>query len=318
MVLCFGRIGAQTLSEEAEIYLLTCTAGEEVWSKYGHTGIRVVDRAQDMDVVFNYGLFSMQEKGFYLKFVRGETYYQLGIEPYRYFREFYGAIGRKTYWQRLNLTQVQKQEVMDALLTNYLPENRFYLYNFVFDNCATRPYHILKQALGDTILSTYKGYEGTPFRKAISRYTGRHNWVDFGINMIFGKEADEPMSNEERLFLPEELMWYMAEARLADGTPLVAAQEVAPFEEAKTPWYADCRLGIALFALLLVGLSLWDRRRGKISLWVDILLIIIYLILIAISVFLTFFSVHPLVGFNWRLLLFPFIHLCARLIYFFR
>ena len=99
LVLCFGRIGAQTLSEEAEIYLLTCTAGEEVWSKYGHTGIRVVDRAQDMDVVFNYGLFSMQEKGFYLKFVRGETCYQLGIEPYRYFREFYGAIGRKTYWQ---------------------------------------------------------------------------------------------------------------------------------------------------------------------------------------------------------------------------
>ena len=98
----------------------------------------------------------------------------------------------------------------------------------------------------------------------------------------------------------------------------MAAQEVAPFEEAKTPWYADCRLGIALFALLLVGLSLWDRRRGKISLWADILLIIIYLILIAISVFLTFFSVHPLVGFNWRLLLLPFIHLCARLIYFFR
>ena len=109
-------------------------------------------------------------------------------------------------------------------------------------------------------------------------------------------------------------MWYMAEARLADGTPLVAAQEVAPFEEAKTPWYADCRWGIALFALLLLGLSIWDRRRGKMTYWVDTLLIIIYLILIAISVFLTFFSVHPLVGFNWRLLLFPFIHLCARLI----
>ena len=100
LLLCFGRIGAQTLSEEAEIYLLTCTAGEEVWSKYGHTGIRVVDRAQDMDVVFNYGLFSMQEKGFYLKFVRGETYYQLGIEPYRYFREFYGSIGRKRSEER--------------------------------------------------------------------------------------------------------------------------------------------------------------------------------------------------------------------------
>ncbi|MGN0235280.1 MAG: DUF4105 domain-containing protein [Paludibacteraceae bacterium] len=315
LVLSAGLAGAQTLSEQAEIYLLTCTAGEEVWSQYGHTGIRVVDKAQDIDVAFNYGIFSFQTEGFYLKFVRGETYYQLGIEPYRYFREFYGSIGRKTYWQRLNLTLEQKQQVFDDLLTNYLPENRFYLYNFVFDNCATRPYHILKHALGDTIISTYKGYEGTPYREAISRYTGRHSWVDFGINMVFGKEADEPMDSEARLFLPEELMWYMAEARLADGTPLVEEQEVAAFEEARTPWYADCRFGIALFALLLLALSIWDRRRGKMTYWVDILLIIIYLVLIAISVFLTFFSVHPLVGFNWRLLLLPAIHLCARLIY---
>jgi hypothetical protein len=35
-------------------------------------------------------------------------------------------------------------------------------------------------------------------------------------------------------------------------------------------------------------------------------------------VFLTFFSCHPLVGFNWRLILIPLIHLCARLVYLLR
>ena len=35
-------------------------------------------------------------------------------------------------------------------------------------------------------------------------------------------------------------------------------------------------------------------------------------------IFLTFFSCHPLVGFNWRLFLFPFIHVCTRLIYILR
>ena len=72
------------LSENAQIHLLTCTPGTEVWSKYGHTGIRVCDEANQMDIVFNYGIFSLMEEGFYLKFIKGDTYYQLGIEPYSY------------------------------------------------------------------------------------------------------------------------------------------------------------------------------------------------------------------------------------------
>lgn len=317
-LLVCGMAQAQTLSDSAEIYLLTCTPGTETWSKYGHTALRVVDEQQDIDVAFNYGIFSFQTDHFYWKFVKGETYYQLGIEPYQYFEEFYGSIGRHTYWQQLNLTQAQKQQIFSDLLINYLPENRFYLYNFVFDNCATRPYHILKHALGDTIISSYKGYEGTPFREAISHYTGRHNWVDFGINMVFGADADEPMSNEARLFLPEELMYYIAEAHFADGTPLVREQQIGAFVVQPTPWYANCWFGIGLFALLLVALNLYDRKRNKMTYWIDIVLVAVYLILIAISVFLTFFSIHPLVGFNWRLLLLPLIHLCTRLIYILR
>lgn len=309
---------AQRLSDEAAIHLITCTAGQETWSKYGHTAIRVIDPANDIDIVFNYGIFSLQEKGFYLKFVRGETYYQLGIESWQQFLRFYGSIGRHIYWQHLNLTHDQKQQIWDALVTNYQPENRYYLYNFVFDNCATRPYYILKHALGDTILSSYQGREGTPFRQAVSYYTGRYNWVDFGINMVFGSEADAPMSSEQRLFLPEELMYFISEASLPNGQALVLDQDIAPFAKPQVPWYADCRFGIALFALFLVLLSLWDRKRGRLSLWVDILFIIFYLILAFISVYLTFFSIHPLVGFNLRLLLLPFLHLCARTVYFLR
>lgn len=309
---------AQTLSDSAHVYLLTCTPGTQVWSKYGHSAILVEDRAQGIDVVFNYGIFSFDTEDFYLKFIKGDTYYQLGIEPLRYFRLSAERVGRKVYWQRLNLTHTQMQQVFDALLVNYRPENRFYHYNFVFDNCATRPYHLIKDALGDTILSDYQGYIHQPYRRAISRYTGHNSWVDFGINLIFGRRADVPMDNEQRLFLPEELMFFMSEARLADGTPLVQSEDIAPFDIAPVPWYANCWLGIGLFVLVMVGISLFDRRRGRLTWWVDALLGLVYLILIAIVVFLTFFSSHPLVGFNWRLLLFPVLHLCARLIYILR
>ena len=309
---------SNSLSDSAQILLLTCTPGTEVWSKYGHTGIRVIDHSQQLDIVFNYGIFDLTADDFYIKFVHGETYYQLGIEPYRYFDMFYRRIGRTTYWQELNLTPSQKQQIFDALLINYQPKNRYYLYNFVFDNCATRPYYLIKNTLQDTIISSYRGYEGTTFRQAITHYTGHNSWVDFGINLVFGNDADQPMTNEQRLFLPEELMNYMAQAHLSDGTPLVKKQHIAAFPEAVVPWYTHCGWGIALFAMLMLLLSLYDRKRGKMAWGVDLALGIIYLLLIALVIFLTGFSCHPLVGFNWRLLLFPFIHVCTRIVYIFR
>ncbi len=317
-LLSVGLLHAKTLSEDAGIYLLTCTPGTEVWSKYGHTAILVQDKAQGIDAVFNYGVFSFDTEDFYLKFIKGDTYYQLGIEPLCYFRESSGQVGRRIYWQRLNLTQSQKQQIFDALLTNYQPQNRFYHYNFVFDNCATRPYHLIKNALGDTILSDYKGYCQQPYRQAISHYTGHDSWVDFGINLIFGKRADAPMDSEQRLFLPEELMFFISHARLADGTPLVDSENIAPFDIAQVPWYANCWFGIGLFVLVMVGITFIDCRRGRLTYGIDIFLGIIYLILVGIAVFLTFFSSHPLVGFNWRLLLFPILHLCTRIPYILR
>ena len=318
LVSCFCGAAPRALSDSAKIYLLTCTPGTQVWSKYGHTAIRITDPTSKLDVVFNYGIFDLTSDDFYVKFVYGETYYQLGIEPYRYFDRFYNRIGRTTYWQELNLTQPQQQQIFDALHVNYLPENRYYLYNFVFDNCATRPYYLIKNALQDTIISSYKGYEGTTFRKAITRYTGKNSWVDFGINLVFGSDADEPMTNEQRLFLPEELMNYMAQAHLSDGRPLVKNQQIAAFPAAVVPWYANCWWGIALFAIVMLALSLYDKRRGKLAWGIDLVLAIVYLLLIALIIFLTCFSCHPLVGFNWRLILFPIIHVCTRLVYIFR
>lgn len=305
------------LSPNAKVYLLTCTPGTEVWTKYGHTGIYVDDPDNQLDIVFNYGNFSFGEN-FYINFIKGDTYYQLGIEPYHYFDAIYQRLGRKTYWQELNLTQDQKQQVFDALIVNYRPENRFYHYNFVFDNCATRPYHLLKAALNDTIISSYEGYANQPYRAAISHYTRPHSWVDFGINLIFGKKANVPMNNEQRLFLPEELMFYLSSAHLSDGTPLVLHEDIQAFEIEAVPWYADSRIGIAIFALLLMLISWWDRKRNKLSWWVDIFFGMIYLILFVLVIFLTYFSSHPLVGFNWRLILLPVIHICARLIYWLR
>ena len=310
-------VQAQQLSETAQISLLTCSPGEELYARYGHTAIRVLDEVNDMDIVFNYGIFDFNTDHFYWKFVRGETWYELGASPYRYFMYEYDRDNRPVYEQVLNFTPDQTNLLWQALVENYRPENRKYLYNFVFDNCATRPYHMIAQVLGDTLSSSYEGYSGQTYRAFIRHYTGSHSWENAGINLLFGPKADKPMSNEERLFLPEELMWFLSEAKVADK-PLVLNGKTAPFEISATPWYATWELGLVLYFLLVAAVNYWDRRRHKRSRWLDITMVCLYSILLLLVAFLTFFSCHPLVGFGWRLLILPLTHLCARFIYILR
>lgn len=311
-------LSAQPLSEQAEVSLLTCAPGAELYSRYGHTALRIADLENGLDVVFNYGIFDFHTEHFYWKFMRGETYYQLGIETWDDFQWSYAYQHRTIVEQVLNLTQAQKQNLFDALVENYRPENRCYLYNFVFDNCATRPYYLIKQAVGDTIRSTYTGAEGQTYRRFLRHYTRSASWANFGINLLFGRRADRPMQGEQRLFLPEELMYYMDAATTADGTPLVKESAARPFEIAPVAWYASWYFGVGLFALLMLGVSLFDRHRGKLSWGVDVALGVVYLAVLLLVGFLTFFSLHPLVGFGWRLLIIPAIHACTRLLYILR
>ena len=225
---------------------------------------------------------------------------------------------RPVYEQVLNVNAEQREALWQALLNNYRPENRKYLYNFVFDNCATRPYVLIAKVLGDTIISDYKGYTGVSYRSFIRHYTGKYTWANFGINLLFGPKADQPMNSEQRLFLPEELMNYIQQAHLSNGKPLVSQGTIAPFVISPTPWYASWPFGLATYFIVICIVSFIDRKRQKLSSWVDWIFCILFGLLLVLVTFLTFFSCHPLVGFGWRLLILPMTHLCARFIYILR
>lgn len=314
MLMSLG-MSAQRLSEQARISLLTCTPGEELYARYGHTAIRVLDEQNDIDIVFNYGIFDFHTDHFYWKFVRGETWYELGAAPMWWFMREYDEEQRAVYEQVLNLTAEQTNILWDKLVENYQPENRKYLYNFVFDNCATRPYQLIISVLGDSIVSDYDGYTCQTYRDFISHYTGQHTWANAGINLLFGPKADRPMTNGQRLFLPEELMYYIQYAHSLDGIRLIKHSDIGPFKVIHTPWYATWELGLVLYFLAVLAMSIIDRIRGKWSWWVELAAGIPYIVLLLIVTFLTFFSCHPLVGFGWRLFIIPLTHLCARLIY---
>lgn len=126
------------LSDSARISLLTCSPGNELYSVFGHSAIRVKDLPNKVDIVFNYGVFDFSDPNFYPNFVRGRMNYILAGNYYEDFYSSYVEENRSISEQVLNFSKEEKQHLLDSLFINYMPEHRYYRYDFFYDNCATR------------------------------------------------------------------------------------------------------------------------------------------------------------------------------------
>lgn len=299
-----------SISDSAVISLITCSPGEEVYSKFGHTAIRINDSKYGVDIVFNYGIFSFETEDFYYKFIKGETDYQLGIYDTRNFLPEYAERNSMVSEQILNLTLVEKRKIINLLLKNYEPQNRIYRYNFVFDNCSTRP--------RDKIISSLNGYvkfqsasNAKTFRQWIGEYVGTDTWLKFGIDIVFGIDADKPANNSESMFLPENLMneFQTAQVVSPDGhtrklvareNTLVNKTEIK--EQIPSVFSRPLSISVILFVLGM-ALTIWDYKKKKLHFRIfDTLILVITGIGGLITFYLMFFSVHPLVKSNFNLL----------------
>src|SRR5579872_6213925 len=122
---------ATELSQQAKISVITMgPSQEELYSAFGHSGIRVYDSAQHIDAFFNYGVFDFNQPHFYLNFARGNLNYMVDAFPYGDYRDYYIEQHRFIHEQVLNLTTHQKQLVFDFLLRNIQPENQYYRYDY--------------------------------------------------------------------------------------------------------------------------------------------------------------------------------------------
>ncbi len=115
---------AQTDSCNLHISLLTCSPGEELYSSFGHTAIRVNDQATGMDIVFNYGTFDDSDPYFYVKFTRGLMEYALSAYSFRDFQEEYRYQNRSVIEQTLQLSCEEKNKLFESLKLNAQEANR--------------------------------------------------------------------------------------------------------------------------------------------------------------------------------------------------
>ena len=290
-----------------EVSLLTCSPGDELYSAFGHTAIRV------NDMVFNYGMFNFNTEGFYIKFVSGQTDYELGVEMMDGFERQYERRNRSVIEQKLNLTNEEKAALFNALIENTRPENKTYRYNFVFDNCATRPRVKIEECLKGAIKYDVKE-ENESYRKLIEKYVGEDSWIKFGIDILIGAEADKTASFFDRLFLPDELMNAFATARRDNGERLVTETKEIVSQDKDEDDDEDngvTPLAVAVIAMTIISIaSLLFPRKLKA---LDFILFLATGLLGVVITFLCFFSLHPLVGENYNLLWLNPLHLIIPL-----
>ena len=294
--------------DRVRISLLTCAPGSEIYALFGHSAIRYENPDQQEDWVFNYGMFSFKDPNFVMRFVKGETDYQLGVIPFAYFEAEYAMRGSSVYQQVLNLTNDEKELLVNLLKENYLPANRVYRYNYFYDNCTTRARDKIEESIQGKVIYP-KNEKEVSFRDILHEFMVDSHWSEFGIDLCLGSEADQPIDERKQMFAPFYMLGAARGAMIHRGdtvVPLVLEEvkivdAVLEDEPAFPLSPIFCSLLLLLVTMVVVA---WSIRKGRSCLAWNVLLFFLQGIGGCIIAFLFFFSLHPTVGSNWLLMLF--------------
>ena len=258
---------ADQLTDAAQVSVLTASPGEDLYSAFGHTAIRVFDPMTRVDWVFNYGTFVVDD-GFYVRFVKGRMDYRLGVERYSRFQNLYLRQGRALHEQVLNLGPEDVRRMADYLERNAQPENATYAYDFFRDNCATKVIAVLEEVFGERFEPHCVATDST-YLEALRPFTAGNPWSAWGMELILGAEASSPMPACGHAFLPDVLA-HQLNGMTLDGQPLVFPREVVYPQEGQ--WHAGLPEGDSRRnapAALMWGWALWMAvvwrwgRRGS-------------------------------------------------------
>jgi hypothetical protein len=306
-LLLFPKAYSAQLSPGAKISLLTCAAGDEIYSYFGHSAIRINDPAMGIDYVFNYGVFSFDTPNFIWRFTKGETDYMLAGQRMASFMDSYHEEQRSVYEQILDISQPEKQSLFDALIENAKKENRVYRYRHFSDNCSTRVRDQFEKCVShqlqyDTLQDTKLTY-----RQLVDLCVPGNSWNGLGIKLALGIPADKITTYSQKMFLPDFLSNDMATAKVVkDGTrvpfvkPRTTVYDATPVKSGFS-WSSPAVL-VNLFLLVVAGLTVVEYRRKKRMIALDFLVFLSFGIAGLALSFLCFISVLEATGWNLNLI----------------
>ncbi|WP_432410007.1 DUF4105 domain-containing protein [Rasiella sp. SM2506] len=264
------------LSPSAEVSILTIGPGDNLYDKFGHSAFYIQDPERGIEAIYNYGVYDWDTPNFYLKFAQGKLLYKLEGVQAQAFLESYIEQNRWIQQQTLNLSYTEKQAVFTFLNNNLKPENKYYKYDFFYDNCATRIRDVLVSVLGSNLQYTDDFIaENKSFRDLIQQNVHWNTWGSLGMDAAIGAVTDVKADSWQYQFLPDYVFDAAATATITNGEriPLVKNTKTL-FEssrKAQAPNFITSPLFVfLLLGLLIIGITIKDRKRNKRSRGLDV------------------------------------------------
>ncbi|MBO7430294.1 MAG: DUF4105 domain-containing protein [Spirochaetia bacterium] len=229
-LLLFLAAALSAQQSQPSLSLVTVYPGNAIYSAFGHTAFRYVDKENDIDILYNFGTFDFRDPKFVPKFVQGQLDYFLGIAKFkREYKNYTLLENRSVVEQKLNLTQDEIAQIQAFLAENALPENRYYKYDFIKDNCSTRIQTVLDKTLGSDIMydqGTIAKIGERSYREYIRYHLKKTPWFDVGIQLALGMPLDQQVLPSDSFFLPALVHDIIAGSTLSDGRQLVSSSEI--------------------------------------------------------------------------------------------
>ena len=236
------------LSENTQISILTCGRGAELYSTFGHTALRIKDDVNQLDIVYNYGMFDFRTENFYLKFVKGDLQYFMNVTSFDDFIFEYQMDKREVIEQTLDLSLLKKQALFNSLNDNLFSTEKYYTYKFIDRNCTTMVANKLNETF-KVIKFEKVDDQSISYRTLLYPYFDNYFWYKLGINVVFGLKTD---TDAIKLFLPIELLNSIDTAKI-DGKSIVESKNtIVKGEKANVAFAFLNSIYIIILGLLIV------------------------------------------------------------------
>ncbi|PWA09993.1 lipoprotein N-acyltransferase Lnb domain-containing protein [Flavobacterium laiguense] len=279
------------LSKNAHISILTCGTGNESYSLFGHTAIRVSDIDNNLDVVYNYGAFDFDTPNFVMQFVKGDLNYFIVNNRYADFINQYTYEKRDVYEQELNIPLALKQELFNNLAQSMLSDERLYNYKFIDNNCTSKVVDVINKTLQAKII-TKKADTDLTYRTILYPYFDNHFYEKLGTSILFGRKVDQMGT---KIFLPFELLKSLKLIQYQNHPLCGETKAILVFEkEIPTSWWNNY-----YSYLLLLGFVILINKKA-----IDFIYLSTITLFGLLFVFLGFYSSHHELGYNYNTLLF--------------
>jgi hypothetical protein len=294
------------LSPSAEISVLTIGQGNSLNDAFGHNVFRVKDKTYGIDLVYGYGEYDYDAPNFYLNFAQGKLNYLISSDSYQRFYRRYVNENRTIREQVLNLTLAEKQNIFDYLQYNLKPENRRYLYDFFYDNCATKMRDIVEETSTRKItFNTPANFKPKTFRELIGENVDANSWESLGMDIAIGSVTDKQATPYEHMFLPKYIFDFFESATINSTEKLVKKTNTLYQKKniSNSKNFLLSPLGIfGILGVIIIFITYFDFKKQKRNKWLDLVLFV-FTGFIGVGLLLLWFATdHSSTAQNYNLL----------------